>query len=105
MILAASPFPAGSFGSLVRDIVAFSRWRLAGVAVLAILAAAAEGVGLLLLVPILHLLGLVEAGGAGAPSVWGGFLPAIGLEGALVAYVLLVAAASRLRRRSADHAG
>ncbi|WP_448188463.1 ABC transporter ATP-binding protein [Azospirillum sp. sgz301742] len=62
---------------------------MAGVAVLAVLAVAAEGLGLLLLVPILQLMGLVEAG-TGAPA-WAG-VPSIGLEGALAVYVLLVAA-------------
>lgn len=84
-----TPGTVGSFGSLVRDILGFAGWRLAGVAVLAVLAAAAEGVGLLMLVPILQLLGVTEAGG-GAPA-WLGAL-SIGLEGALAAYVLLVAA-------------
>ncbi|MBF0306413.1 MAG: hypothetical protein HQL41_12265, partial [Alphaproteobacteria bacterium] len=50
------------------------------------LAAAAEGAGLLLLIPILHLLGVT-----GPASEGGG---AIGLDGALALYVVLVAAAA-----------
>lgn len=81
--------PSASFGALFQDIVAFGRWRLARLAVLAILAAAAEGVGLFLLVPMLQFLGIV---GSGVGAATWHKAPVIGLEGALAAYVLLVAA-------------
>lgn len=80
-------YARGAFAGFVGDIVAFAgRRRLAGLALLAMLAAAAEGAGLLLLIPILHLLGLTgpAAGDGGA----------VGLDGALALYVVLVAAAA-----------
>ena len=46
--------PTGEFAAFLRDVAAFAGWRLAGMAVLAVLAAAAEGIGLLLLVPLLR---------------------------------------------------
>lgn len=91
-----TPSPASAstgrvFVSMVRHILAFAGWRVAGVATLAAAAAAAEGMGLLLLIPLLQAMGLV---GGGAPS-WPGaeaIARHMGLEGALVAYVILVAA-------------
>lgn len=79
------------FTALARDVIAFARWRLAALAMLALAAAAAEGTGLLMLVPLLHAMGLA---GGGAPAWPGAGLLAghVGLEGALALYVLLVAA-------------
>ncbi len=92
--------PAGEFAAFLRDVAAFAGWRLAGMAVLAVLAAAAEGIGLLLLVPLLSMVG-VGVGGVGgnrpgeSGRSWLAFLGlGTGLEGALVLYVVLVAAAA-----------
>ncbi|HYH39318.1 MAG TPA: ABC transporter transmembrane domain-containing protein, partial [Azospirillum sp.] len=85
----APPPLGGRFGDLARDVVAFAGWRLAGVATLAVLAAAAEGVGLLLLVPLLQKLGI----GSDAAASPLGSLP-VGLEGGLALYVLLVGLAA-----------
>ncbi|HLO78204.1 MAG TPA: ABC transporter transmembrane domain-containing protein, partial [Magnetospirillum sp.] len=79
-----APPPAG-FRHFVSDVAAFARWRLAGVMALAMVAAAAEGMGLVMLVPILSMAGV--GGGNGDTA-------AVGLEWGLALYVALVAAAS-----------
>ncbi len=68
----------GALVAWIRDIARFARGRLWWLGVLTVLAVGAEGVGLLLLVPILK---LAEQAGAG-------------LEGALMVYVPLVALAA-----------
>ncbi|HEY0835747.1 MAG TPA: ABC transporter transmembrane domain-containing protein, partial [Azospirillum sp.] len=82
--------------ALVRGIIAFGGRRLALVAALAVVAALAQGVGLLLLVPMLHLLGI-----AGSPNSGGrlaGWIAPLGLEGVLALYVVLVTAVALVAR-------
>lgn len=71
---------------LARDVAATGGVRLRLAAILAIAAAAAEGFGLLMVVPVLHLLGLVDAvpGDPGALVELGA---ALGLGGALALFV------------------
>lgn len=85
--------PSGCFVALARDIMQFARGRLLGLAVLTVLAVAAEAGGLLLLIPILKLAGI---GGTSPAADRGGGVGngAIGLESALALYVLLVAVAA-----------
>ncbi|HYD31381.1 MAG TPA: ABC transporter ATP-binding protein [Azospirillaceae bacterium] len=77
---------ATGFAAFVRDVATFAGgWRLAGLAVLVVVAAAAEGAGLLLLIPILNLIGVDGEAPRSFP---------IGLEAALALYVLLVTGAA-----------
>lgn len=80
--------PPGSLRSLLCDVAAFARWRLGGIAMLAVAAAFAEGAGVLLLVPLLHFVG-VNGGGGSALS-----FPPVSLETVLALYVAVVAAAA-----------
>lgn len=86
--------PTGEFAAFLSDIAVFAGWRLAGVAVLAVLAAVAEGAGLLLLVPLLSMTGIGSGIGSGAEDGGRFRLASLGLEGVLILYVLLVAAAA-----------
>lgn len=78
------------FFPFVRDVAAFAGWRLAGLGVLTVLAAAAEGAGLLLLAPVLKFLGVGADHALSQTPGWGN----VGLEGALALYVVLVGAAA-----------
>jgi ATP-binding cassette subfamily C protein len=83
---------AGSAGGLLRELLramaAPGRGRLAWVVGLSLAGALAQGVGLALLVPLLHRLGIDRAGA-----------PAASLAPALAAYVLLVALAALIMRQ------
>jgi len=86
--------PRRRLAALVRDVVrSTSPRRLAAVAALMAVAAFAEGAGLMLLVPLLDLLGIT---GSGRVAGWLAALGVgpVGLEGALAAYLVLVAAAA-----------
>jgi ATP-binding cassette subfamily C protein len=95
------PTPGRRFAALARDVARFAGMRMAKVAVLTLAAVVAEGVGLLFLVPLLHIMGINGservAGGLGA---WLGLDPssqpfqAFGLEAALAVYLVVVAAAA-----------
>ena len=88
------PTGAGTqFAALLADVARTVGGRFAAVAVLATLAAVAEGAGLLLLMPLLDLLG-VTGDGDGSMPMLRAFGQRIGLGGALVLYVLLIAGAS-----------
>lgn len=90
-MVSRAPSAGRAFAALVRDLVAVAGWRVAAVATLAVLAAAAEGTGLLMLAPLLQAMGL---SGGGTPAWPGAELLSrhLGLEGTLALYVLLVAA-------------
>ena len=85
-----------SFGLLVRHFVAFSGWRAGTLLALMIVAALSEGIGLLLLVPLLTFVGL--GGAASADNAIVSYLTGIGsrlgvpltLEIVLAAFVFLV---------------
>lgn len=86
----AAKTPIGEFARFLHDAAAFAGWRLGGLAALTVIAALAEGAGLLLLAPLLSMVG-VGGGQAGKGDLW---LAPLGLEGALALYVILVAAAA-----------
>lgn len=98
--LKAKPLLFRRFLRLAAELHDFTGGRLILVAILAAVAAAAEGIGILLLVPLLASLGpslgpsLGENGPAALPSILGLPLPALRLEWILGAYVLLVSAAA-----------
>jgi len=85
------------FVGMTRDVTRTVGKRFAAVTVLAIVAGAAEGVGLLSLVPLLDLLGVTGAGG-GASSIGRALGTRVGLPGALALYVVLIAAACLIIR-------
>jgi ATP-binding cassette, subfamily C, bacterial len=87
-----SKTPVGEFARFLHDVVAFAGWRLAALAALTVIAALAEGAGLLMLAPLLSMVGV----GAGSGQQENGhpWLAPLGLEGALTLYVILVAAAA-----------
>lgn len=83
----AISFSAGTFPALARDIATFAGGRrLAGVGLLTAMAIAAEGAGLLLLVPLLNRLGIAAPTPAEPPVV--------GLETALALYVAVAVMAA-----------
>ncbi len=81
------------FVGLARDLLGYAGLRLIWVALAAVVAAVAQGVGLLLLVPLLSLLGITGSPGA-VSNLVGQWAGPISLETALVVYVGLVAAAT-----------
>ncbi len=87
---------AGGFRRFVRDVAGFAGWRLAWLMGLTVVAVAAEGVGLLLLVPLLDLMGVASSARLGGGMLHRLGLGAVGLEAALAGYVVLVAAAAAL---------
>lgn len=86
--------PGRRFSVMVRDVAgSIGMRRLAWLAALTVVAAAAEGVGLLFLVPLLNLLGIAgsERVAGGVSGLFGGYL---GLEVALLVYLLVVVVAA-----------
>ncbi len=91
----------GVLTALVRDVAALAgRRRLVAAGALMLASTLAEGVGLMLLVPMLATLGIA---GSGSFASWLGWLDLgpISLETALTAYVVLVAAAAWIVRSRA----
>lgn len=94
--------PVGRFRNLARDAITFGRGRLLWVGLVSALAAFSEGVGLVLLLPILEVLGVSASSGrfgdfADLADLTGGFTT---LEAALGLYVaVVVMAASTIAAR------
>lgn len=97
----SSDDPSRRLAALIRDVAgSASHGRLAGAVVLMVGAAFAEGAGLMLLVPLFDLLGITGSGRvAGWLAALG--LGPVGLEGALAAYLMLMAAAAWVIRARA----
>lgn len=89
-----SKTPAGEFARFLHDVVAFAGWRLAALAALTVIAALAEGAGLLMLAPLLSIVGVGAGAGSAQQENGHPWLAPLGLEGALTLYVILVAAAA-----------
>lgn len=93
--------------ALARSVAGLLRWRAAALVGLALLATGTEGVGILLLVPLLALVGVDPGGGATGRMAAGveGVLGWVGVEPSLpvvvVAFFLVVASLALLRRAQA----
>lgn len=93
--------------ALARAVVEVLRWRTAALVGLALLATGTEGVGILLLVPLLALAGVDPGGGAtgrmaeGVERVLGGAGVEPSLPVVLVAFFVVVASLATLRRAQA----
>ena len=96
----------GGVRQYVLALLGYMRWRAAGVFLLLLAVGLTEGLGLLALIPLLHVLGLAPDGGAASPiaAAMAGAFAAVGLPltlpsllGAFLALIVLRAVLTRAR--------